>query len=1008
MPPVQSPERLQRLSTLLDEALDLDGPARERWLAALPAADAELSDTLRQLLARHATKETADLLSRGPAFDLPDGGPRAGDVVGPYRLVSTLGVGGMGAVWLAERADGSLKRKVALKLPLLSWAPGLSERFARERDILATLEHPHIARLYDAGLDAQGRPYMALEVVEGRPIDAFCREQALPVAACLQLLLQVADALAYAHGRLVLHRDLKPANILVTAQGQVRLLDFGVAKLMQGDSAVETALTRVSGRAMTPDYASPEQVRGEPLGTASDVYSLGVVAYELLAGTRPYRLQRGSAAELEEAITAQEIMAASSAATAPATREALRGNLDAILHKALQKAVSARYPTVDALAQDWRRHLEGARVLARPDSLAQRLSRVVRRQRAPLAAALLATAAFVLALGFGATALVVAALLAGLGAALWQARKAQLQARLAQQEGRTARAVQTFVLDLFEATSAIQKDPLKAQQTTARELLEIGAQRIAHTLADAPESRISVLHTLGEMHWMLGLRSEAARLKMDALAAARAAFGERDLRFARAAVDAVRSIEDTPRRHEIPALLEAADAAFAAAGDAGLRERPAVLMMLSRHHRHESLPDAVRTGEAAVLALARVDAGSPELINAYRAAGRARIQAGDLDLAEAHVRAAVNLSDRQGEGRATWLVNARAELAEVLFKQGRFDAADVEARAAVDLSLQAHGPSHRWTLIVRIRLSNQLMKTGAVSDGLAHRAAVEQELARDRPEYDPQFRADMASYLASGLSERGRPDRAEALVRADLADLQQWFPNSSAVAAGQADLALVLAALGRLDEARALAEAALALWQRFARGLAATARNAQFLTALSTVHRLAGRPDQAWALLDAWPAPTHAARGRWLDVVVHCTIERMEVALALGRFDQVRAASDSELAALRTLAGRRHLPHLEGQLRQLRGQAALAAGDTAAASADFDEAIATRRPHDDDASLWLADLWVLRAECARRAVQPGVAEQALAEADRIHACHGEVAAYRSLRLAQLRSQQPPA
>ena len=230
----------------------------------------------------------------------------------------------MSAVWLAERADGSLKRKVALKLPLLSWAPGLSERFARERDILATLEHPHIARLYDAGLDAQGRPYMALEHVEGRPIDAFCREQALPVAVCLQLLLQVADALAYAHGRLVLHRDLKPANILVTAQGQVRLLDFGVAKLMQGDSAVETALTRVSGRAMTPDYASPEQVRGEPLGTASDVYSLGVVAYELLAGTRPYRLQRGSAAELEEAITAQEIPAASTAATTPVPRNRRR------------------------------------------------------------------------------------------------------------------------------------------------------------------------------------------------------------------------------------------------------------------------------------------------------------------------------------------------------------------------------------------------------------------------------------------------------------------------------------------------------------------------------------------------------------------------------------------------------------------------------------------------------------------------------------------------------------
>jgi serine/threonine-protein kinase len=441
----------------------------------------------------------------------------------------------------------------------------------------------------------------------------------------------------------------------------------------------------------------------------------------------------------------------------------------------------------------------------------------------------------------------------------------------------------------------MQKDPLKAQQTTARELLEIGAQRIAHTLADAPESRISVLHMLGEMHWVLGLREEAVRLKLDALTTAREAFGELDLRLARAAVEAVRSLEDTPRRQEIPALLEAADAAFVAAGDEGIRERPAVLMMLSRHYRHESLPDSVRAGEAAVVAQARVDADTPELINAYRAAGRARIVASDFDLAEAHQRAAVRLSDRQGEGRATWLVNARAELAEVLFKQGRFEAAEIESRAAVDLSLRAHGPAHRWTLIVRIRLANQLFKTGEVADALAHLAAVEHALAQDRPEYDAQFRADIGSHLAVSLADRGRPDLAEALVRADLDDLLLWFPNSSAVAARRADLALVLAALGRLDEALALAEAAHALWQRYAGELATTAMNALYLTALSTVHRLAGRTEQAWALFSHWTGPTSPLRGRWLEVVALCTIERLEVAQALGRFAQVHAEADAEL-----------------------------------------------------------------------------------------------------------------
>ena len=243
---------------------------------------------------------------------------KAGALVGPYRLLRELGVGGMGSVWLAERADGTLKRQVALKLPRASWARGLAERMARERDILASLEHPNIARLYDAGTDAQGRPFLALEYVEGQPIDVYCSERALSIRQRLQLLLEVASAVTFAHSRLVVHRDLKPSNILVTADGQVRLLDFGIAKLMEGDRTQETQLTQMAGRALTLDYASPEQIRGEPIGTASDVYSLGVVAYELLAGAKPYKLKRGSAAELEETIATVDAPLASATAADPA------------------------------------------------------------------------------------------------------------------------------------------------------------------------------------------------------------------------------------------------------------------------------------------------------------------------------------------------------------------------------------------------------------------------------------------------------------------------------------------------------------------------------------------------------------------------------------------------------------------------------------------------------------------------------------------------------------------
>ena len=261
---------LQRLSSLLDRAFELDPAARETWLAGLDGDDAALAPVLRELLARTVSKETADFLGHPPAFTIVDAdaapaGLAAGDLIGAYRLERLLGRGGMGEVWLAERDDGTVKRKVALKLPHVSWSPAFAERFARERDILATLEHPHIARLYDAGVDRHGRPFMALEYVEGKPIDTFCREGSLAVDARLRLLLQVAEAVAFAHSRLVLHRDLKPGNMLVSADGNIHLLDFGIAKMMEGDAAHETALTRVGGRALTLDYASPEQIRGEPL-----------------------------------------------------------------------------------------------------------------------------------------------------------------------------------------------------------------------------------------------------------------------------------------------------------------------------------------------------------------------------------------------------------------------------------------------------------------------------------------------------------------------------------------------------------------------------------------------------------------------------------------------------------------------------------------------------------------------------------------------------------------------
>ncbi|MDQ2927467.1 MAG: serine/threonine-protein kinase, partial [Pseudomonadota bacterium] len=348
----------------------------------------------------------------------------------------------MGTVWLAERSDGTMKRRVALKLPRIVWGDTFSERLGREREILATLEHEHIARLYDAGVDAQGRPFLAMEYVEGDPIDTYCRAHTLPLRERIALLLQVMAAVAHAHARLVVHRDLKPGNILVTKGGQVKLLDFGIAKLLEGDRTRQTALTELGGRALTLDYASPEQIRGEPLGTASDVYSMAVVAYQLLSQARPYRLKRGSAAELEEAIAGVEPLLASDAAPSKSLRRELRGDIDAILHRGLKKSIVERYPSVDAFAQDFERYLRGEPVQARPDSAGYRADKFVRRHSFAVA---MSAALFV-------------AIVAGGGFSLWQAHVARQQEQLAMLESEKQIAVAELYRETMTRLALLAKD----------------------------------------------------------------------------------------------------------------------------------------------------------------------------------------------------------------------------------------------------------------------------------------------------------------------------------------------------------------------------------------------------------------------------------------------------------------------------------------------------------------------------------------------------------------------
>jgi eukaryotic-like serine/threonine-protein kinase len=495
-------DRLRRINALLQTALALPPERRADWLQQLSAEHAPLKGGLSVLLARGAVEtdtflsaplalSEAGLLGPGPELD------QAGNEVGPWRLISPLGQGGMAAVWLAERSDGQLHRQVALKLPHCGGVPGLAQRMQRERDILAALAHPNIARLYDAGTTAQGRPWLAMEHVQGLSIDRHCQQPQHSVTEVLRLFLQVTAAVADAHAHLVVHRDLKPNNILVTDAGEVRLLDFGVAKLLKQDSPEAGELTQLLGRALTPDYASPEQVSGRPVTVATDIYSLGVVLYELLTGQRPYRLQRSTMAALEEAIMAANVPLASRSVTdQPHLARTLRGDLDNILAKALRKHSAQRYSSVEAFGADIQRYLDGQPVLAQPRSRGYLMAKFLRRNRVGVGAALAVALSFCL----------------GLGLALWQTLAAQQQAELARSRLIDAEAAVEFA-------SALISDGIRpGERLSQEELLQRAGEMALSTPLTRPRDRLIAIDVITAWLMTFGRDADAKKLMDTGLA----------------------------------------------------------------------------------------------------------------------------------------------------------------------------------------------------------------------------------------------------------------------------------------------------------------------------------------------------------------------------------------------------------------------------------------------------------------------------------------------------------
>jgi eukaryotic-like serine/threonine-protein kinase len=422
----------QRLSPLLDELLEEEAPRRDERLRQLRAEDHALAERVEALLAREAVVETDHFLEQSP-IRTADGGTLAGHVVGHYTLLEPIGRGGMGSVWLARRNDGRYDGNAAVKfLNLALLARGGAERFRREGQALARLSHPHITRLLDAGVSGS-QPYLVLEYIDGQPIDRWCDEQRLDVTARLTLLLAVMDAVSHAHGRLILHRDLKPPNILVTADGEVKLLDFGIAKLLQDDEASDASELTAAGVAYTPDYAAPEQLHRDEVTTASDVYALGVLTHVLLTGTHP-TAEGATGARRMHALQEREPTLASEAARRGAANERalargatpsqlarrFRGDLDNILLKAMAKQPQLRYASVQALADDVRRHLRHEPVSARGNAIGYRAARFVRRHR----------------LAVGAAAVTLVSLLGGIIGTTWQAVEARRQRAEAEAQAR--------------------------------------------------------------------------------------------------------------------------------------------------------------------------------------------------------------------------------------------------------------------------------------------------------------------------------------------------------------------------------------------------------------------------------------------------------------------------------------------------------------------------------------------------------------------------------------------
>jgi serine/threonine protein kinase/tetratricopeptide (TPR) repeat protein len=736
------PDRWKKLEPILDRALELDRERRSEYLDRACVGDPSLRTEAERLLvlcerSEHLLETPASDMFSSLLDDLDATRATVGLRIGPYRVVGEAGRGGMGTVFLAERADGQFQKRVAVKLVHGAlYDRELDRRFREERQILATLEHPHIAQLFDGGVTEDGVPWLAMEYVEGAPITRYCDEKRLNVDQRLELFIVVCEAVQFAHRNLIVHRDIKPSNILVSPNGEVKLLDFGIAKLLAAAEEIgsEAELTRTQVRRLTPEYASPEQLRGERVSTASDVYSLGALLYELLTGQRLFdrSVRQTDRAILEERPPFPSAVAKRDDGRAAAARgttperltRRLRGDLDTIILTALQKEAERRYPSAEGLARDIRRHLDHLPITARPDTRRYRATKFVRRH--PIGVT--AVAAFVV-------------LLAGFSDVT------MVQSEQTTRERDKAQRLAGFLTGLLRSP-----DPWygRGGSVTVRELLDDAVGRVEADESMETEVRAELLYVIAEAYWGLGLLQEARRTLESSIEIQRRALG------------------DEARVEGTQALLA---------------------LVLSDMDDFVAAESIARQTVAA--RRRRFGEGHVELTSALITLGDVLHHVGRDEEAEAYLREAVEIQRAQRPIQPIRLALAVNTLAHVYMHRGDYTTAEALYREALELRRDALGETHPDVGLAYVNLARALHERGDPSAAILMRRGI--EIKRPAfPEGHPDLALDM-THLADILADRGELASAESLYTEALA-IQNQALGPSHTANGP-----VLAGLGRIQ-----------------------------------------------------------------------------------------------------------------------------------------------------------------------------------------------------------------